>query len=156
MLPKSSQSRKGDFLKMRVSPRRRAHFQRSGQPKGQAREALQARPCQGGLLEPRGGQAKSPRSVLEEEGFNPSYKDGSPRGPWAGGSLVAGQPFGAPEPFQECSKNPDFLTHVAAILAPKWLPKPPKITQKSLQKRTWSKKRGFLKNCTSHTRGTHV
>ena len=41
------------------------------------------------------------------------------------------------------------------ILAPKIIPKPPKINKKSSQKRIWSKKGEFLKNSTSPTRGTH-
>ena len=46
MMPKSRQSRESDFLKMSVSPRRRAHFEREGL----------AKPGQRGLEKP--GQAK--------------------------------------------------------------------------------------------------
>ena len=39
--------------------------------------------------------------------------------------------------------------------SPKWLPKPSKTTQKSIQNRIWPKKRDFLKNITSPTRELH-
>ena len=53
-LPKSSQNRESDFLKMSVSPRRRAHFQREGQAKpGQKGLAKQGKARQG-LLGPTG------------------------------------------------------------------------------------------------------
>mgnify|MGYP001336383281 CR=1 FL=1 len=58
----SSQNRESDFLKMIVSPKRRAHFQREGQAKpsqkglakpGQAREASQGGEVSLGFWRPR-------------------------------------------------------------------------------------------------------
>ena len=41
------------------------------------------------------------------------------------------------------------------VWLPKWLPKPSKINQKSIQNRIWSEKRDFSKNSTSPRRDTH-
>ena len=43
------------------------------------------------------------------EGFYPSIRGEPPRGPWVVGLRVAGARFGAPEPFQERSKNPSIF-----------------------------------------------
>ena len=78
-MPKSSQSRESDFLKMSVSPRRRAHFERSGQArpgqKGLAKPS-QARP---GLLRPRGGGQGRPKGGQGEAKGGQSEAKGRPR-----------------------------------------------------------------------------
>ena len=63
-------------------------------------------------------------------------------------------PVGAPEPFQDRSKNPSifqsmFEPILVQLCLPKWLPNPQKIIQKSIQNRIWSERRDFLKNSTS-------
>ena len=78
-LPKSSQNRESDFLKMSVSPGRRAHFEREGL----------AKPGQRGLAKPGQGREGQSRPsgevrgvlnslVLEAGGVHPPLKDGSP------------------------------------------------------------------------------
>ena len=97
-------------MKMNVSPRRRAHFEREGLAKpgqrglekpGQAREGQK-----GQTGEPCGRRGAKEIRLLEARGVHPALKDGSPRGPWTVGLRVGWLPFGAPEPFQEQSQNP--------------------------------------------------
>jgi hypothetical protein len=106
MMPKSSQNQENDFLKMSVSPRRRAHFEREGLAKPGQRGLAQT----GEAKKASQGQTGEHRFLhLAAGGVHPPLKDGSPRGPWTVGLRVARLPFGAPEPFQERSKNPLFF-----------------------------------------------
>ena len=93
-------------------------------------------------------------------GVGPTIRGRPPRGPCTGGPRIAWRPFGAPEPFQERSKNPsifqsNFQPILVAFWLPKCLPKPPKITEKSFQNRIWPKKRDFSKNSTPLEREAH-
>ena len=59
MVRKSSQSRESDFLKMSVSPRRRAHFQRLGQARPGQKGLAKPGQAREGLLGPTGGQTRN-------------------------------------------------------------------------------------------------
>ena len=69
-------------------------------------------------------------------------------------------PGGRQEPLQERFKNLarffiDFWMHFGPFRLPKWLPNTLQKHPKSFQKRTSSKKREFLQNCTSPAPGAH-
>ena len=88
-------------------------------------------------------------------GVHPPIRMGPPRIPCSAPRRVGRRPFGAPEPFQERSKNPsifqsNFQSILVAFWLPKCLPKPPKTTKKSLQIRTCQKKRDCSKNSKPH------
>ena len=56
-----------------VSPKRRAHFRRSGHPEGQAWKALEAA-LRGGLLRPTDESGVKPDAILGGGGFHPSLQ----------------------------------------------------------------------------------
>ena len=85
-LPKSSQNRESDFLKMSVSPRRRAHFQGEGLAKpgqrgvakpGQAKEG-QSRRMGEAAARPKGGQREA-KGRPKEAKARPREAKGRPR-----------------------------------------------------------------------------
>ena len=70
-------------------------------------------------------------------GFNPFPTP--PRGPWSGGLRIVRALVGAPQPFQERSQNPSFISfkfeaNLVTLWLPKWIPEAPTKSVKSQPK----------------------